>query len=383
MKSFSINRIPRIVCESGISDSTGKKLLGLTQQHMNVLLIADPNLRKFGITSSIEKSLIQANHKVTLFEDIKSDPTEIQVQNAVEIGRNKRCNAVVCLGGGSTLDAGKLIANLLPIEDSIAVFRLAKKQLPQFRPSIIAIPTTAGTGSEATSVCVVSDSDGCKYWYWGANLKSDLVLLDSELTANLPKEISAASGIDAIVHAIEAETCKSRQNTNQIFTIETIRLGSKFLPKVVSDPSNSEARKNMLLAAFLGGVSIDNAGTGIAHNIAHALGSLLPIHHGRAVAIAMSTTIAWNIQGNEKKYEAVAANFGSENSTKLARDFNSFVRELGIDFRLESSGYNVSVEKLASQMAKPENESMRAANVRKMNDEDLPVLAKMVLEATT
>ena len=129
-------------------------------------------------------------------------------------------------------------------------------------------------------------------------------------------------------------------------------------------------------------MSIDNAGTGIAHNIAHALGSLLPIHHGRAVAIAMAATFTWNIQGNEEIFEAVAANFGSENSTMLARDFNSFVRDLGIDFKLETSGHNISVEKLANQMARPENEAMRVANVRKMKDEDLPVLAKMVLEAT-
>ena len=379
MKPFTINRIPRLVLERGLAANTGAKATTLAGHARKVLLVADPALRPIGITEIVDSSLTEAGHEVVAFEDIKSDPKESQVQSAVNLARAEQCNLVVCLGGGSAMDAGKLIGSLIDGNSAVTDHRLVAKPLPQIRPPIICLPTTAGTGSEATSVSVISNDAGNKYWYWGPELKADLVLLDPELTAGLPPAITAASGVDAIVHAMEAETGQDRQIPNQIYALEAIRLGVRHLSRAVAAPNDLSARSGMLLAATYGGIAIDNAGTGIAHNIAHALGSLVSIHHGRAVAIAMAATMDWNIEGNGELYAPVAAAFGSEGPRSLADDFADFVRELGIDANLTNEFPTLTADSLAQKMAAPENKAMRRANVRVMRDEDLVPLAQKVL----
>ncbi|MEP3276490.1 MAG: iron-containing alcohol dehydrogenase [Stappiaceae bacterium] len=382
MRAFSINRIPRIVLEQGIAADTGSKVTSLAGKGRNVLLVADPALRELGITDIVSTSLIEAGHDVLAFEEIKSDPTESQIQTAVTLARAQNRNAVVCLGGGSAMDAGKLIGSLINGRSAVIDHRLVAKPLPRSRPPIVCLPTTAGTGSEATSVSVVSNDEGNKYWYWGPELKSDLVLLDPELTVGLPSSITAASGVDAVVHAMEAETNQGRQVPNQTYTLEAIRLGSSHLRQSVAVPNDLTARSGMLLAATYGGISIDNAGTGIAHNIAHAIGSLVPIHHGRAVAIAMAATLQWNIDGDIDRYRAVASAFGSEGPDRLASDFEQFIHDLGIRTNLAEEFPALTAEDVAGKMAAPENKAMRRANARVMGEEDLLPLARMALVFT-
>ncbi len=382
MKPFSINRIPRLVLDRGLAAKAGAKATTLAGSGRNVLLVADPALRAIGITETVSRSFLEAGHDVLAFEDIKSDPTESQVQSAVALSRKEKRDLVVCLGGGSAMDAGKLIASLIDGNSAVTDHRLVAKPLPLNRPPIICLPTTAGTGSEATSVSVISNDAGNKYWYWGPDLKADLVLHDPELTVGLPSTITAASGVDAIVHAIEAETCRDRQVPNRTYALEAIRLGARHLNRAVTAPNDLSSRSGMLLAATYGGIAIDNAGTGIAHNIAHAMGSLVPIHHGRAVAVAMAATLDWNIEGNGEHYAPVAAAFGSEGPRSLGDDFAQFVRELGIKADFSEEFPTLTAERLAEKMAAPENKAMRRANVREMHDDDLVALAQKVLDFT-
>ena len=145
---------------------------------------------------------------------------------------------------------------------------------------------------------MLSDDDGVKFWYWGSALKADRVVLDPELTVALPAHLTAATGVDALVHAIEACTNRNAFVANDLYGLEAIRLVARHLATAVSEPGNLEARGGMLRAASLAGIAIDNVGTALAHNIGHALGSLMPIHHGRAVAIAMAATLPWNVEGD-------------------------------------------------------------------------------------
>ncbi len=379
MSSFSLNSVPRIISGEGKADGLGQLVGELTLGTCCVFLVADPGLTRLGLTGGIADVLKGAGHRVVTFDDIKSDPGEVQVRAAVKLAREKDVEAVVCLGGGSALDAGKLIAALIGAKGDVADYRLAATPLPVARLPLICVPTTAGTGSEATSVSILSSEEGSKYWYWSAALKPDAVVLDPKLTVGLPAALTAACGVDAIVHAMEAATNNKAFETNNRVCLDAIRLGVRHLPLAVAEPGNLEARAGMLLAATYAGIGIDNAGTGIAHNIAHALGSLIPVHHGRAVAIAMAATLSFAMEGNKAAYDEVARAFGCDRTGELPMAFGAFVRRLGIHLNLEEEVPFLSAARLAAQMARPENAAMRLASRRLVSDDDLLTLAERTL----
>jgi alcohol dehydrogenase class IV len=266
------------------------------------------------------------------------------------------------------MDAGKLVANLALDGEDVARYRLAAEPLPRQRLPLICAPTTAGTGAEATAVSVLSASDAVKYWFWAASLKPDLILHDPALTVALPPAVTAATGIDALVHAMEAATNRSATPTNNMFAYRAIDLATTWLGRAVREPQDLEARARMLEAATLAGVAIDNAGTAIAHNIAHALGSLAPVSHGRAVAIGMCATLAWNVEAEPEPYDGVARAMGlAGGAAALPEAFTAFVRSVGVD--LSVSG--VAPARLAEQMGRPENAAMLNANRRRASEQDL------------
>ncbi len=275
-----------------------------------VLLVADSGLKPLGIVERAANALRDAGHLVATYADISGEPKEAQVEAARTVGKLAEANAVICLGGGSALDAGKLAAVMLGTDAPVADFRLAAKPLPEKPVPIVCVPTTAGTGSEMTGISVVSDAAKTKFWFWGSALEADLALLDPELTVGLPSTFTAMTGMDALVHAIEAATNRHATAESDIAAYQAIRLVVENLPAAVREPQNIAARENMLNAAALGGLAIHKAGTALAHNIGHALGSLAPVPHGLAVTLAMAATAEWVVEGNREAFARVAEAMG-------------------------------------------------------------------------
>ena len=238
----------------------------------------------------------------------------------------------MCLGGGSALDAGKLAAVLLGSEEPVAAFRLAAKPLPEKSVPIICVPTTAGTGSEMTGISVISDAGHVKYWFWGKPLEADLALLDPELTVGLPARFTAMTGMDALVHAIEAATNRHAGPESDVAALAAIRLVVAHLPNAVREPQNLSARAGMLDAAALGGLAIHKAGTALAHNIGHALGSLAPVPHGLAVTLAMAATAEWVVEGNREGFARVAEAMGlGADADAVPGAFRRLASDVGLD----------------------------------------------------
>jgi alcohol dehydrogenase class IV len=274
------------------------------------------------------------------------------------------------------MDAGKLIANLAPQGEAVASYRLAIAPLPKARLPLICVPSTAGTGAEATSVSVLSSAEGVKYWFWAPALKPDLILHDPEIVIGLTPAITAATGIDALVHAIEAATNLNATPLNNLFAYRAIELVRRWLPIAVAEPSNLVARAGMLEAATLAGVAIDNAGTAIAHNVGHALGSIAGVPHGRAVAIGMAATLAWNVDADPDVYAPVADAMGvAGGAAALADAFLDFVRQVGVDLALPG----LQAERLAAQMDAAENAAMLRSNRRPVAVDDLRLHANAVV----
>lgn len=377
MSSFALGRVPAIAAGSGRILGLGADLAGIAGEGATVLLVSDPALSDLGITGRAEAALAGAGHTVHRFEDIVSDPREAQVAGGAVLARRIGTEVVVGLGGGSALDAAKMIAVLAASDRPIVDFRLAATPLPARRARLVCVPTTAGTGSETTAVSVLSSEDHLKFWYWGDPLKPDFVILDPDLTVGLPPALTAATGLDALVHAMEAATNRNRNPLNDLHALEAIRLCVRHLPAAVARPDDLDARLGMLAAACLAGMAIDNAGTALAHNIGHALGSLMPVHHGKAVAVAMEATLPWMIEGNREAFGRVAEAFGiGADPDALPARFSALIAVVGLDRQLPRP---LDAAVLAARMAAPENGAMRASTAREVSDADLRMLAGLVL----
>ncbi|MEO1066733.1 MAG: iron-containing alcohol dehydrogenase, partial [Pseudomonadota bacterium] len=264
-------------------------------------------------------------------------------------------DAVIALGGGSTLDAAKVLAALLGTGRPCADFRLGIRAIPERQVPLIAIPTTAGTGSEATSISILSDDNGVKYWYWAEGLKPDHIVIDPELMTGLPAVLTAQTGVDALVHAIEASTNRNATDLNNFYAHEAIRLCLKSLPRAVTTPDCLTARGDMALAACYAGIAIDNAGTAVAHAIGHALASLVPMHHGLSVAIGKAAALPAQVKSNER-FDALAQIFGVSSRLDLPDAFMAFLADVRLELRVDLE--DLRTETLSAQMMKPENEAM-------------------------
>lgn len=375
MSGFGLQPVPAISMAAGRIDGLGSDITDLSGAGCRALLVADPGLAATGLIDRALTAIRTSGTTVHLFNDLQSDPKESQVDAGVRAANDLRADIIVALGGGSALDAAKLIANLTGHNRPAADFRLMANPLPPRRTQVIAVPTTAGTGSEATATSILSDADGTKYWYWGPGLRPDLILLDPALTVGLPPALTAASGVDALVHAVEALTNTKSFAANENTGLSAIRLASTHLRDAVAQPDNLAARGGMLHAACLAGIAIDNAGTAIAHNIAHALASLTPIHHGRAVAIGMRASLGWNLDAAPETYRAVVEVLGLDTPAAFADWFARLVDDCGIDMAIPG----LSTTQLAGQMLAPENAPMLNANIRQATPDDVHMLAARVL----
>ena len=217
MKPFVLSAIPEILFGAGRLADLGDKALRLTGPAGHVLLVADPALAPLGITARARAELQAKGFAVDVYDALKGEPRQSDIDQAAGIARDARSSAIVGLGGGSALDTAKLVACCAASGLSASAYALCATPLPANRIPMIAIPTTAGTGSEVTRVAVFSDAAKAKVWAWGEVLKPDVAILDPELTVAVPPHVTAATGLDALVHAIEACTNKHATPGNDLY----------------------------------------------------------------------------------------------------------------------------------------------------------------------
>ena len=379
MSSWTIAAVPPLIHAVDAVDGIGATVAVHAAGQRAALVVVDESLVALGFAERVARSLRAAALEPILFSAFKPDPTCAQADAGAALARQEGVGAVVAVGGGSALDLGKAVAAIAPASAPAAAYALGARDLPPRPLPKICVPTTAGTGSEVTRTSVLSDDAGAKLWLWGDAIKADAVLLDPVLSASLPPMLTAATGIDALVHAIEAATSARAFAANDVFASAAIRLVSRWLPMVLERPDDLEARGRMLLAAAYAGIAIDNAGTAVAHAIGHALGSLVPVHHGRAVGVAMLASLPWNIVADDGRWAAVADCLGEPGgAAAVPRAFERLVRASGLEVRLDECRH-LTPERLAAQIARAENAPMRQANRRPVGDDDLVTLARATL----
>ena len=367
MTSFTLSFVPEIRFGSGRLADIVPQVETRAGKGAVVLLVADPALGGLGITGLALDLLAKAGIEAHVYDGLSGEPGAADIDQAAALARRHGAKAVTGLGGGSALDTAKLVACCAVSGLPAATYALAAAPLPKNRLPLIAVPTTAGTGSEVTRVSVFTDAAKAKVWAWGEELKPDVAILDPELTVALPAGVTAGSGLDALVHAIEAATNKQANPGNDLYCLKAISLITANLERAVTHPADIAA---MLLASCYGGIGIDNCGTALAHNISHAVANLAPIPHGRATGLAMLATIDWVAEGNRAGFARVAQAMGAADPVAA---YDRLVRASGLVVAPGLSG--ISPEALASHMAAPANAPMRKSTLRYPKDDDLVMLA--------
>ena len=369
--AFGENRIAKL----------GRDVKRLAGSGAGVILVADPALAANGLARQAEVALSGAGHAVSVFSDIRSDPRAASIDAIVTLARSEGAGCVVAMGGGSTMDAAKLAASLAVDGGTAESYALGAEPLPRNGLPRIAIPTTAGTGSEVTRTSVFT-SNGRKLWAWGSELRFDLALLDPCLTAGMPGHLTAATGIDAMVHAIESATCRRRNPVSTAIALGAIRTLRQWLPEAVRAPGNLAARGHVQVAATLAGVAFDVTGVAVAHSVGHALGQYAGVHHGRAVGLALAATMQDSATACPEAYAAVASALGAGDKALAAPPaFGRFIRDVGLDVSLGDLR-DADPQAIASLCFEPENRVMLEGDCFTYTPETLGEAVGRMLAAT-
>ncbi len=386
---FTFQAPSRVAFGAGRLAGLGKDVERLAGAGARVLIVTDPGVAP--LAARAEAVLNDAGHAVETFSDVRSDPRAASIDAAAARIREGSIGCVVGIGGGSALDVAKLAAAIASADAPAEHYGLGANPLPRKGVPRICVPTTAGTGSEVTRTSVFTDGAGRKIWAWGEALRADLALLDPELTLGLPAHLTAATGIDALVHAIEGATVRRANPMSDAPCLHAIRLlAGGALARAVAEPEDIEARGTVLIAACLAGLGFDGTGTGIAHAMGHALGALAGVHHGRAVGVCLDAALGWNAVAAPARHAAVARALGAhcdglaetEAAAQAAPAYRTILDQVGLPLSLADTGLTpADAERLAALTLAPENAPMCAANCRTVDEADARMLAERLLAA--
>jgi alcohol dehydrogenase class IV len=343
--ALSFSTVPHIVCELGAA----KRLGALASQHFpsvrHALLVTDGGFLKTGLVDGPVASLRAANIAVTIFSDVVADPPEDVVLQAAAMARQSRVDLVIGLGGGSSMDVAKLIAVLVgsdqPLSTMYGIGNVKGSRLP-----LMQVPTTAGTGSEVTPISIVTTGATTKMGVVSSQLYADVAVLDAELTVGLPSKVTAATGIDAMVHAIEAYTTKHKKNLlSDMLARQALTLLSNNLIKACEDGSNLAARQSMLFGAMLAGQCFANAPVAAVHALAYPIGGIFHVPHGLSNSLVLPHVLRFNSSAASPLYAELAEIIVPQvqgntdaRSTALIAAMERFAVEAGIETRLSQVG---------------------------------------------
>ncbi len=354
MSQFSFETAPKIICEQGGANRLGEiaKGLGMTR----VFLVTDAGLIKAKLLDGALASLAAAGVAATVFSDVLADPPEVSVQSAVDAARVAGADGVIGFGGGSSLDTAKLVALLVRTPQALPdIYGIGLARGP--RLALIQVPTTAGTGSEVTPISILTTPSHEKKGVVSPLLYPDIALLDSRLTLGLPAAVTAMTGVDAMVHAIEAFSTRLKKNPlSDALAIKALQLLYANLLPAVNDGRDANVREAMLLGSLFAGMAFANAPVGAVHALAYPLGGHYGLPHGLTNSLVLLPVLEFNLGVAQGLYaelgRAILPELGAATDPQAAAAFVAAIR--------------------ARVAAMPYAHTLREAGVKQ---EDLPMLA--------
>ncbi len=348
-----------------------------------LIVTGKSSAKKAGSLDDVINSLTSQNLQVEVFNKVEPDPSVETVEEGAKVAKKCAVDVVIGLGGGSAMDAAKGIALLMTNKGSITDY-FGTDKVKEAAIPVIAIPTTAGTGSEVTKYAVVTERKKMLKQIIGSfHISPVLAILDPMLTLSMPASLTANTGVDALSHAIESYVCTKANPVSDILALESIRLIAEALPGAVSQPENIEVRKKMLFASSIAGIALTSSGAGIIHGMGYSITLYYGAPHGLANALLMPEAMEFNLVANPSKYKNIAAAMGKKVEGLLEKDAARLsvvaVRELsekiGIPRGLKEIGVKEeSLAGFAETVGK--NERVLSLNPRRPTSEEIEEIYK-------
>jgi alcohol dehydrogenase len=350
MEQIDFEHTTRLVFGSGSIARLGQ--LAIELQAKRVLVVSDPGVVAAGHFAKGSAALVAAGLELTSFHELQENPSTQNVEAGVRVAKQFRPDLLIGLGGGSSMDCAKGINFVYSCGGKMEDFWGVGKATSQMLP-MIAVPTTAGTGSEAQSFALIINAESRKKMACGDRRAAcRIALLDPELTLTLPPRVTALTGIDAISHAIESYVCKKRNPLSACYSREAWQLLSEGFPRVIANPIDLDARGQVQLGAFFAGLAIETSMLGAAHALANPLTTHFGVVHGQAVGVMLPEVIRFNGPQVLERYEELwldvlhielgqsiaMQNPGASSSELLAEFVRSLVSMAGLETQLQNLG---------------------------------------------
>ena len=366
-----------------------KELPGVVARlgYKKALVVTDKGLMKFGVAKMVLDVLDEAAIPYEIYDEVKPNPTVTNVKMGVEACKKAEADFIIAIGGGSSMDTAKgigIICNNPEFSDVISLEGVAdtkKKTVP-----IIALPTTAGTAAETTINYVIIDEEKQKKMVCvDPNDIPAVAIIDAELMYSLPKSLTAATGMDAMTHAIEGLITKGAWELSDMFEIKAIEMIHKYLPIAVNEPTNPVGRDGMAVAQYVAGMAFSNVGLGVDHGMAHPLSALHDIPHGVACAMLLPTVMKFNAPAALPKYVDIAKALGvykdgmtqQEAADAACTEIDNLSRLVGIPTHLSELGITEKdIDALADQAIV---DVCTPGNPREVTRDDIVALYKQIL----
>ncbi len=355
MNPFVFHVPTKIAFGEGVASSTAdivKELAG-----SRALIVTDKPLVKTGIVAQILEGFDDLKHVV--FDEVPPDSDVDCVNTAAEVARAEECDCIVAIGGGSVMDTAKVVNICLTLGGELLEYQGLNNIAEQLLP-LVAVPTTAGTGSEVSMVAMVKDrAEGKKLLFGSRYLAPSVAVLDPLLTVSLPAKLTAATGLDALTHAVESYTAVI---SNSVFTdslcIDSTKMIFENLRAATKDGGDIEARSQMLVASTMAGVAFTNSGVGVVHALAHSVGAKFGTHHGIANCIFLPHGMLFNMDAVVARYAKLSRLVGTSTSSKdsvaaseLVEAIEKLCNDIGLPRRLRDAGVpelkSADIEELA------------------------------------
>lgn len=321
-------------------------------------IVSGKNVTKMGTVKILTDHLTKWEIAFELFNDITGEPTDIMIENGVKAYKNAECDFCIAIGGGSPLDSGKAIVSMTKLEGEISDY-IGITMEGNF-PPLVLIPTTAGTGSEATKFTIITDSKkNIKMLLKGEALLPNLAIIDSKFSITTPKSVTAATGMDALTHAVEAYTSRKANSLTDTFALSAIKRIFTYLPLAYENGEDKKAREEMALAAYEAGICINNSSVTLVHGMSRPIGARFHVAHGISNAMLIKECLSHVLDGSYERFAEIGRVINVSDDNKSDKEAaEAFLEKLTIlckiceiptlkEYGINKEDFDVVVDKMA------------------------------------
>lgn len=343
------------------------------------LIVSGKNVTKMGTVKIITDCLEKWEIDYVIFNEITGEPTEVMIEEGVKAYKEGECDFCIAVGGGSPLDSGKAIVAMTKLEGEISDY-MGQTMEGKF-PPLVLIPTTAGTGSEATKFTVITDSKkDIKMLLKGEALLPDLAIIDAKFSLTAPKGVTAATGMDALTHAVEAYTSRKANPLTDTFALSSIKKIFKYLPLVYKNGEDKKAREEMAIAAYEAGVCINNSSVTIVHGMSRPIGALFHVPHGISNAMLIKECLSYVLDGSYERFGEIGRAIGAADESKSDKEASeAFLDKLSElckvceiptlkEYGIDKDEFNKFVDKMAQDAM---NSGSPSNTIKEVSKDDL------------